>query len=113
MAPAPPPLPVARLVDDDSAHRGPWRAGGAGGQRAGSPGRAEGARGENPRGARCAAFRPEDSDRAAGDRRPALRGDWLLARHRRRHGEIAAGARPGEFARPIEGRMTTLTCAAV
>ena len=60
-----------------------------------------------------AAVRSDDRARAARNRRPELRRDRVLARHRRRDGEIAAGARPRSAARAIEGRMTLLTCAAV
>src|SRR5262249_376169 len=51
--------------------------------------------------------------RAARDRRAELRRDWIFARHRRRHREIAPGARPRRAPRATEGRMTELTCAAV
>ena len=55
-------------------------------------------------GARPPAVRPAHRDRAARVRRPQLRGNRVLARHRRRHREVAADPRPaGAARRPRRG----------
>ena len=67
----------------------------------------------DPHRARRAAVRSEDGARAARNRRTELRRNRVLAGHRGRDGEVAAGAGARSAARAIEGRMTLLTCAAV
>src|SRR4029077_809742 len=75
--------------------------------------RSETTRGTHPYRARPAAVRPEERAGPPRNRWSQLRGDWLLARHSCRDGQVTSGPGAREPAGAAEAGMTLLTCAAV